>query len=62
MILCLHATTFRRSAAGERSMDARGVGVGARPRLLFKTSSVDGGVDGGGADVGVAGELADAAS
>ena len=58
MILCLHATTFRRSLPGERSMDAVALALG---HGFFKTSRVDGGVDGGGADVGVAGELADAA-
>lgn len=60
MILCLHATTFRRSLAGECSMDAGALAF-ALGHGFFKTSRVDGGVDGGGADVGVAGELADAA-
>jgi hypothetical protein len=60
MILCLHATTFRRSVAGERSMDAVALAL-ALGHGFFKTSSVDGDIDGGCADVGVAGELADAA-
>ncbi len=48
------------SGFGERSIDAVALGL-ALGHGFFKTSSVDRGVDGGGVDVGVAGELADAA-